>query len=60
MPNLFRHPKGILKQVQDDIRRFIYVTSEIGLRKGFDIVYSLFTNPKILEQKFHLDIIGLP
>ncbi len=41
-------------------RRYVYVTSEIGLRKGFDIVYSLFTNPKILGQKFHLDIIGLP
>lgn len=41
-------------------KRYVYITSEIGLRKGFDIVYSLFTNPKILEQEFHLDIIGLP
>ncbi len=60
MPNSFRHTKRIQKIVQDDIKRFIYVTSEIGLRKGFDIIYSLFTNPEILGQKFHLDIIGLP
>ncbi len=41
-------------------RRYVYVTSEIGLRKGFDIVYSLFTRSAILEKEFHLDVIGLP
>lgn len=41
-------------------KRFVYVASEIGLRKGFDIIYSLFTNPLILEKEFHIDIIGLP
>ncbi len=41
-------------------KRYVYVTSEIGLRKGFDIIYSLFTNPEVLKQEFHVDIIGLP
>ncbi len=43
-----------------DMKRFIYLSSEIGLRKGFDIIYSLFTNPEILIKNFHLDIVGLP
>ncbi|KKS98622.1 MAG: type 11 methyltransferase [Candidatus Gottesmanbacteria bacterium GW2011_GWA2_43_14] len=42
------------------VPEFIYLTSEIGLRKGFDIVYSLFTQPQILDRKFHLKIMGLP
>src|SRR3989338_3608215 len=42
------------------VPEFIYSTSEIGLRKGFDILYSLFTDPCITSQEFHLKIMGLP
>lgn len=41
-------------------KRFVYVASEIGLRKGFDILHQLFTDPKIVKQKFHLTIFGIP
>lgn len=57
--NFLLHSKNKYNRYHKE-KRYVYVTSEIGLRKGFDIVYSLFTNQKILEQKFHLDIIGLP
>lgn len=54
-------PVGKLKNsTNKKARKYVYVTSEIGLRKGFDIVYSLFSQPAVLVQEFHLDIIGLP
>jgi glycosyltransferase involved in cell wall biosynthesis len=42
----------------DQVKRFVYVVSEIGLRKGFDIVADIVTHPSIKKQSFHLDIIG--
>lgn len=42
------------------VKKFVYPTSEVGLRKGFDIIFSIFTDPKIRKLPFHLDIIGLP
>ncbi|KKS75558.1 MAG: hypothetical protein UV46_C0016G0004 [Candidatus Gottesmanbacteria bacterium GW2011_GWC2_42_8] len=52
------HSEIIKKKV--GVPEFVYSTSEIGLRKGFDILYSLFTNPRITSQEFHLKIMGLP
>ncbi len=40
--------------------RFLYVSSEIGLRKGFDILCSCLTSPRVASRPFHLDIIGTP
>ncbi len=37
---------------------FVHVGSEIGIRKGFDIVAQLFSDPKVATQDIHLDIIG--
>ena len=54
------HIKNQRIHLDNKQRNYLYLTSEIGLRKGFDIIYSIFTNPKISKQKFHLNIIGLP
>jgi GT2 family glycosyltransferase len=40
--------------------RFLHVTSEIGLRKGFDILADIFGAPDLLRHDFHLDVVGLP
>jgi len=40
--------------------RYIYASSEIGIRKGFDIVYKMFTSSDVQHKDFHLDIMGLP
>lgn len=41
-------------------KKFLYVASEIGLRKGFDIIYDLFTTKQVQEEDFVLTIVGLP
>jgi len=38
--------------------RFVYVSPDIGLRKGFDILYDIFTHPSVLSKNIKLDIIG--
>lgn len=38
--------------------RYLYVASEIGLRKGFDIVADIFGDSSLADQDFHLDIVG--
>ncbi len=38
--------------------RFLYLSSDIGLRKGFDIITAIFSHPAVLEKNFHLDIVG--
>ena len=47
--------------VQDEperARRYLYVASEIGLRKGFDILYDIFTNKLVSDRNIKLDIVG--
>lgn len=39
-------------------RHYVHVGSEIGIRKGFDIVCSMFSDPLFKDKDFHLDIIG--
>lgn len=39
-------------------KRYLFTASEIGLRKGFDIVYGLFSDTLLSREKIHLDIIG--
>lgn len=39
-------------------KHYVHVGSEIGIRKGFDIITELFTNPSFVKNDFHLDIIG--
>lgn len=39
-------------------RHIVHVGSEIGIRKGFDIVETICSNESIASQDFHLDIIG--
>lgn len=39
-------------------RRFLYVASEIGLRKGFDSLYTLFTSDLMRRSDYLLDIVG--
>lgn len=41
-------------------KNYIYAASEIGLRKGFDIIYDILTNKDIQALDFHIDIVGLP
>lgn len=48
-----KHAKRINRE-----RTFVYSSSEIGLRKGFDIVYKLFSGEKIRDLDFKLHIIG--
>lgn len=38
--------------------RLVYVASDIGVRKGFDIICSIFSDPKLKDKDFHLDIVG--
>lgn len=38
---------------------YLYAVSEIGLRKGFDIIFSLFTDPQIQSLDFKLHLMGL-
>lgn len=38
--------------------RYLYVASEIGLRKGFDILYDIFTNKLVADKNIQLDIVG--
>jgi glycosyltransferase involved in cell wall biosynthesis len=40
--------------------RFLYVASEIGLRKGFDCVYENAIKAAQSNKDFHLDIVGSP
>lgn len=40
------------------IPRFLYCVSEIGLRKGFDIIADIFSTLHAKGTEFHLDIIG--
>ena len=46
-----------LKPVQGS-RRFIYSASEIGLRKGFDLLADLLRQMEEQQLDYHLDIIG--
>lgn len=39
-------------------RHYVYVASDIGLRKGFDIVEALFLDESLNDENFHIDIIG--
>ena len=39
-------------------RRFVYSASDIGLRKGFDVVAALFSHRNISGRDFRLDIVG--
>ena len=47
-----------LKDEEDRTWRYLYVASEIGLRKGFDILYDIFTNKLVADQNIKLDIVG--
>lgn len=38
--------------------RFVYVSSDIGLRKGFDIIYDIFSNKALKEKTFEIHVIG--
>jgi glycosyltransferase involved in cell wall biosynthesis len=40
--------------------RFLYLASEIGLRKGYDVVAALATRVIASGADFHLDIVGSP
>lgn len=37
---------------------FVYIATDASLRKGFDIVNDIFTDPAIIKNNFHLSIIG--
>jgi GT2 family glycosyltransferase len=41
-------------------KKFLYVASEIGLRKGFDVVYDIFAAKAVQKEDFVLTIVGLP
>ena len=41
-------------------KNYLYLASEIGLRKGFDLLYEMMTNERVADRDFHLDIIGTP
>jgi glycosyltransferase involved in cell wall biosynthesis len=41
-------------------KRFVYTSSEVGLRKGFDIVRALFSEREFEKKDFHLHIVGKP
>jgi len=41
-------------------RRFLYASSDIGLRKGFDLVYDLFVRAQERGINFRLDVVGNP
>ncbi len=52
--------EGVLKKQTRKKNQFVYVASEIGLRKGFDIVYDLFSDKTITRGAFGLEIVGQP
>lgn len=41
-------------------KKFLYVASEIGLRKGFDIVHEVFSAKQLHKEDFVLTVVGLP
>jgi len=47
-----------VKDETDHTWRYLYVASEIGLRKGFDILYDIFTNKRIADSPIKLVIVG--
>lgn len=47
-----------VKDETDHTWRYLYIASEIGLRKGFDILCDIFTNQLVADRNIKLDIVG--
>ena len=46
-----RHPGGTT--------RFLYLATEVGLRKGFDVLSGMFSSPRVAALDLELHIVGL-